>query len=131
MITMLRSLDRISSIDSEGRLLHYLTIIIRNKIIDLRRRNMRRESILTAEDPALVAPNELTQLEVNEQLELIREAIKKLSDRERLVFEHRIAGETLRQTAESMGCSVGTVAMLAHKAQQHLKDFLREKGVVE
>jgi RNA polymerase sigma factor (sigma-70 family) len=128
IITLLTSIDRISSIDSERRLLSYIILVMRNKIIDMQRRTMRRGRIL--QDYSIAAAEPLDE-SVGEEIQLMHEAIATLPERDRLVIEQLMAGKKRAEIATALGCSVRTAEALIIGSMKKLRELLRQRGVLE
>ncbi len=74
----------------------------------------------------------LDDLERNEKIEIMREALQSLNEDQRAVLiysEYQSKG--YKEIAEIMGCSVGTVKSRVFRAKRNMERFLKEKGYEE
>ena len=75
------------------------------------------------------AETPLARLEDRQQRDLVRQAITRLPERQRLALVLRVYnGLSCIETAQAMGCSEGAVKAHYHHAVQNLKGMLKESG---
>lgn len=71
----------------------------------------------------------LSRIIDREQRDLVRRAISRLPERQRLALVLRVYnGLSCQETAQAMGCSEGAVKAHYHHAVQNLKGILKESG---
>lgn len=121
---------------SGGRMLEdatgYLYRIVRNLAIDGRRRTIREQRVISAEDIATAAafqadasPSPEARLVSREDYLCMMEALGELPERTRIALEmHRFGGAKLREIAEYLGISVSLAHKLVTDGVEHCKERL-------
>ncbi|TYP89232.1 MULTISPECIES: RNA polymerase factor sigma-70 [Nitrosomonas] len=109
--------------------LAYLFQIVRNLAIDHYRRDVFESELFGTDEEGLQVPALTGTPEthaINRQhLELIAEALAKLPERTKRVFElYRIHGYTHRMIADELGISTSLANILIHEAMNHCKNAL-------
>ncbi|MDV6344000.1 RNA polymerase factor sigma-70 [Nitrosomonas sp. Is37] len=109
--------------------LAYLFQIVRNLAIDHYRRVVFESELFGVDEEGLQVPTLAGTPEthaINRQhLELVAEALAKLPDRTKRVFElYRIHGYTHRMIADELGISPSLANILIHEATNHCRNAL-------
>jgi len=137
-IKLHRALPKFPSSDNLGAWLYRVCL---NHCIDRKRRAKAPRVDLSEDDwerlegPARDDPAD--HIQRSETARVIRRAVERLPERQRLVFTLRhYKLMSLNEIAESLGCSTGAVKAHLSRATAHLRDRLRgtlllEKGEVE
>lgn len=112
--------------------LAYLYQIVRNLAIDQYRRNAFETALFGTDEEGLLVPvssgTPETQAMNCQSLMLIAEALAKLPERTKRVFElYRIDGYTHRMIAEELKISTSLANILIHEATDHCKSILLSK----
>jgi RNA polymerase sigma-70 factor, ECF subfamily len=134
----LRVMDRVEEMKSVERLLPWLITIMYRRFVDLHRRAVKSPVVygncMNNSDIALLKENEEAQEECNDpewQLTLTRlreslhEEIEKLDVGQKVaIMLYNAEGYTIKEIAEIMNTSEGTVKSRIHRARAHLKKFI-------
>lgn len=120
-----RVLRSIGNFQYKSRVSTWITRIAVNVSIDLLRR--RRRS--TALRRALLAEESHVEsgFEEGSGGDRIRAAMEKLSDEQRTCFSRReMGGQSYKEIAQSLGCSIGTVRSRIHRARAMVRGLLSD-----
>lgn len=130
----------LSSFQSKSTFSTWLYRIAVNRAIRYSKQRSRRGAV-SVDDPDSRLMDTLTSPDSNrpesvlsdkERREAVRKAVSELPEKHRLVvILHYFSGLSCEQTAETLGCSVGTVWSRLHHACNKLKDrldWLSDKG---
>ncbi len=108
----------------------FITVVVRRRIIDLRRRaNARVEEVeLSDAVPEQVAPQQVERdIEVEDEARIAREALAQLSDGQRQVLELALLkGLTHTQIAERTSLPLGTVKSHARRGLEQVRLLLED-----
>jgi RNA polymerase sigma-70 factor (ECF subfamily) len=114
-MTLFTDLEKIAKFEDPGEFIAYLVVIARNKVIEESRRrtkyqkyNIKRELALDSIDPSQSARRRETpsaQLSARERIDRI---LKAKSERDRRVFDLRMAGATFEQIERELGITERT-----------------------
>ena len=106
----------------------WLFAVIRKTAANERRKALLRSVVGTgskAVSPGSQVVNPLAELEQSERLSRFKEALEKLSDRQREILHLVMYQElTLQETAEVIGISIGAVRQHYARAKKRLRDLL-------
>ena len=105
--------------------------IVVNRAIREAQRELRRRRLATLWRRPLESEDPTHLAELHELRELLRRAFVRLNPRERAVVTMRLVlGPSELETAEALGCPVGTVKSRLARARQHLREDLADVGIV-
>jgi RNA polymerase sigma-70 factor (ECF subfamily) len=125
--TFLRALRQYDSFQPNGRLRAWLLRIATNAFYDVQRRRKRSRLTRLDEEPVYEAPPGQA-VEMAEQGQLVREAMKELPETTRLVFHLRVQEDlSYREIAEMTGTSEQAARWHMHEARTRLLNLLAGK----
>jgi RNA polymerase sigma-70 factor (ECF subfamily) len=124
----LRAYRNISSFDTARSFYPWLYRIARNLCINTAKRASRRDTSLPAEE--LIAsggPDPATELLKNEEIEELRSALTRLSDKHREILDLKTFQDcSYAEIAEILDIPIGTVMSRLYAARSKLKELLME-----
>jgi len=119
--TFLRALNRLDSFQTGTRMRSWLLRIASNAFFDVRRKRKRHKTEPLVEEPPGTTQDVDHALEVQEQAELLKVAMKDLSETTRLVFHLRVQEDlSFREIAQMVGTTEESARWHMHQARTKL-----------
>ena len=109
-----------------GSLRGYLATSVRHTAEDMRRRKGLHTTYIKGEQarPARNVPDPVEIASTNENIEQLRDCIRKLPDRERNAIEARLAGLATEQIAANLGIKLGYARTIYSRALDMLRECM-------
>lgn len=135
-VALIRVLKKIKTMnDNERR--KYIVITVRNTALNRWRKNQREKAMFQAyekeEDTRMKsAPSSEQRIMLQEELRLVREAMKTLTPKEKELLRMKYGeGKRNAEIAAAIGLSESSISQYVSRARAHLKATLYEGGVEE